>query len=102
MTAFDVDGHTLASERTAATVRVHLACRLPRRAATVTIARQIVQSTLALIGVADDCRDDIVLALTEACANAVLHADGDDGYQVTVMVGDDHCIVEVADGGIRA
>jgi serine/threonine-protein kinase RsbW len=100
MTAFDLDGHAPASEPATASVRVHLACRLPRQAVTVTMARQILQSTLALIGAADDCRDDIVLALTEACANAVLHADGDDGYQVTVTVGGDHCIVEVADGGV--
>jgi Histidine kinase-like ATPase domain len=47
---------------------------LPRDAASVPISRQVLDSCLETLGVAAGTRTDIALALSEACANVVLHA----------------------------
>lgn len=48
--------------------------------------------------VPSEAADDLVLALTEACANAVLHADGS-RYAVRIDVRAARCTIEVVDGG---
>ena len=62
-------------------------------------ARRILDQALAGIGVVDDCRADITLALTEACSNAIVHATAGAEYQVIVTVDRVRCVVEVIDGG---
>ena len=47
---------------------------MPRDAASVPISRQVLDSCLETLGVTADTRTDIALALSEACANVVLHA----------------------------
>ena len=42
--------------------------------------------------------ESLVLAVAEACNNAILHADGDD-FTVTVAVEDGRAVVTVADQG---
>jgi serine/threonine-protein kinase RsbW len=74
--------------------------RLPRQGASVATARRTVENALAGIGVGQECRDDIVLALSEACSNAVEHAQLGQGYAVVVTVGRTRCVVEVADTGV--
>jgi serine/threonine-protein kinase RsbW len=74
--------------------------RLPRQAASVATARGKLVNALAGIGVGQECRDDIVLALSEACSNAVEHAQLGQGYDVVVTVGRTRCIVDVTDTGV--
>jgi anti-sigma regulatory factor (Ser/Thr protein kinase) len=47
---------------------------LPRDAASVPLSRQVLDGCLETLGVADDTRTDIALALSEACANVIVHA----------------------------
>lgn len=68
---------------------------LPRDAASVPVSRQVLDGCLETLGVTPDTRDDIALALTEACANVVLHAGPGDEYEVTARVTDGQCIIEV-------
>jgi serine/threonine-protein kinase RsbW len=63
------------------------------------MARRILSATLATAGVTDECRTDILLALAEACANAVAHATPADSYEVTVRIDDVECQIEVVDAG---
>jgi serine/threonine-protein kinase RsbW len=79
---------------------LRLAIRLPRQAASVRTARHTLDNALAGIGVGQHCRDDIALALTEACSNAVEHAQMGREYDVIVTVGRTQCIVEVVDTGV--
>jgi serine/threonine-protein kinase RsbW len=79
---------------------LRLTVRMPRRPATVTQVRRLVARALVGIGVVDVCRDDILLALTEACANAVEHARAGDDYEVVVTVDRERCVVEVVDNGV--
>jgi len=74
--------------------------RLPRQAASVTTARHTLEHALAGIGVSQQCRDDIALALSEACSNAVEHARMGQAYDVVVTVGRTRCIVDVVDTGV--
>ena len=43
--------------------------------------------------------DEIVLALTEACANVVQHSGDDGDYEVAVRIDDDACRISVWDEG---
>jgi serine/threonine-protein kinase RsbW len=80
-------------------VNVRLSLSLPRDNASVPMARRILSTTLKSAGVTEECRTDILLALAEACANAVAHAQPADVYDVTVMLDDAECRIEVIDAG---
>ena len=72
---------------------------MPRDAASVPITRQVLDSYLETLGVTADTRTDIALALSEACANAVLHAGAARDYEVMARAADGRCVIEVANGG---
>ena len=73
---------------------------LPRSTQTVPLARSLLDTTLAIIGVTDDCRAHIALAMTEACANAVRHAHGPHEYRITITIDRRECTIDVDDQGI--
>lgn len=78
---------------------MRLSLSLPRDNASVPMARRILSTTLQSAGVTEECRADILLALAEACANAVAHAQPADEYAVTVLLDDSECRIEVIDAG---
>ena len=55
---------------------------LPRDAVSVPVSRQVLDSCLETLGVTPDTRADIVLALSEACANVIQHAGPGEEYEV--------------------
>lgn len=73
--------------------------RLPRDAATVPLVRTICRDAMTRLGVTEDCVADVALALTEACANVVTHAGGDDEYRVAVQFEPEWCHIRVIDMG---
>ena len=76
--------------------------RLRREAASVPLVRRILTGTMDTAGVDPEISYEIGLALTEACANVVEHAgngNAEEGYQVTVLIEDDCCRIEVVDSG---
>ena len=72
---------------------------MPRDTASVPISRQVLDSCLETLGVTADTRTDIALALSEACANAVLHAGAEQEYEVMARATDGRCVIEVANAG---
>ncbi len=72
---------------------------LPRDAATVPVARRVLDGALTALGVTAGCRQEVQLAVAEACANAVKHAAPASEYQLTVTVDDGRCMIDVADSG---
>jgi serine/threonine-protein kinase RsbW len=80
-------------------MKLSLVLCLPRDAETVRLTRKVLDASLAALGVADFVRDDIVLALGEACANVIEHADSSDEYEVRVQLTNSLCVVEVVDTG---
>jgi serine/threonine-protein kinase RsbW len=83
-------------------VEILVALSLPRDVASVPVSRQVLDSCLETLGVTPDTRNDIALALSEACANVVLHAGPGDDYTVTAATRAGRCIIEVVDNGYRA
>jgi serine/threonine-protein kinase RsbW len=81
-------------------VEIRYSLRLPRDAVTVPLVRTICRDAMARLGVTDDCQGDVALALTEACANVVQHADGDEnGYEVQIQFAGGMCHIRVIDQG---
>ena len=64
------------------------------------VARLLIGALFDTIGVTPACRDDVELALTEACTNVVRHARAGRPYQVNVDVTEYHCVIAVMDHGV--
>lgn len=80
-------------------MEIRLSLSLPRDRSTVPLTRRVLDAALAVFSVTRDCRDDIGLAVGEACANAVQHATAGAEYEVTVTIQEDRCIIDVVDEG---
>ncbi len=78
-------------------VKVQL--RLPCDARYVPILRNVTRCLLADLGAPGEASDDIQVAVSEACANAVRHATGATEYLVSVGVDYDRCEIEIVDRG---
>lgn len=63
------------------------------------LVRAITDQALAAYGATAECRQDIAVALGEACGNAIRHAWTSDEYAVTVGIADGVCLFEVTDAG---
>lgn len=72
---------------------------LPRDARYLPVLRNLADCMLSNFTVPDDAMQDIKVAMTEACGNAVRHADGVAEYAVFLQVSESACEVEVVDGG---
>jgi anti-sigma regulatory factor (Ser/Thr protein kinase) len=70
-------------------------------AESVVLARQMVRGLIDFLGWDDASRNDVSIAVTEACTNAVLHAypDGDGEYAVRAWVEAERLVVAVRDQG---
>jgi serine/threonine-protein kinase RsbW len=76
-------------------VEIKMVLHLPRDAASVPVSRQVLDSYLETLGVVPDTRADIALALSEACANVILHAGPGEEYEVQVSTRNRRCAIEV-------
>ena len=80
-------------------MNLKIALCLPRDGKTVSLVRAVAADALARFGVTRECSDDIGLALSEACANVIRHADESDEYEVRLEVDDLRCAITVIDTG---
>ncbi|GAA2476552.1 hypothetical protein GCM10010406_10900 [Streptomyces thermolineatus] len=80
---------------------VRWSLQLRREAASVPFARRVLLGAMEAAGVDPDISHDLSVALSEACANAVEHAEGDlsGTYRVTAEIDGDRCRIEVTDFG---
>lgn len=81
----------------ASTFTLHLS--IPRHARYVALLRRLAACIFDDLGVPRQDAQDIQLALTEACANAVRHASGTQSYTVGLTVDATGCQVDVMDLG---
>lgn len=77
---------------------VKMQLSLPTEARYVGMMRNVAQSVMTDIGAPGDATEDVELAVTEACANAVRHSDVGE-YIVHLNVDDAVCHVEIVDSG---
>ncbi|HKT03247.1 MAG TPA: ATP-binding protein [Rugosimonospora sp.] len=80
-------------------MEVRLALHLPRDAVSVPLTRRILLAALTSLGVTEDCRADIQLAVAEACGNVIRHAGPTEEYAVSVFFDAEQCTIEVVDKG---
>ena len=80
-------------------MNIAFSVRLPVDAQSVPLVRGLLRQALEHLGVAASGIDDILLALTEACANVVQHAGDHEEYQVDVAIDDTVCRISVLDDG---
>ena len=80
-------------------LHVRLRMKLPNDARSVALARRLVRCALGSLDVTEDCTDDLVLAVSEACTNVLDHAGLDDEYEVVAGIDGSRCVLEIADDG---
>jgi anti-sigma regulatory factor (Ser/Thr protein kinase) len=80
-------------------VDVAFSVRLPVDAQSVPLVRGLVRQALQYLGVVASGIDEVLLALSEACANVVHHAGEHEEYQVDVTIDDHVCRITVLDDG---
>jgi len=61
--------------------------------------RRVLGDTLTRLGVDATCIDDLLLAVTEACTNVLLHAGPGHRYELVAHVSSTRCVLEVVDSG---
>ena len=76
-------------------VNIHFTVRLPVDAQSVPLVRGLLRQALEHLEVGGGTIDEILLALSEACANVVRHAADQDEYQVDVVIDDQVCRISV-------
>ncbi|QKW13547.1 ATP-binding protein [Verrucosispora sp. NA02020] len=72
---------------------------LPRQPSSVTRARHVLTTLLSLTDVGEEARDHLAVMMSEACANAVLHADSGSTVDVTILIDGHDCLIEVGNRG---
>lgn len=80
-------------------MQVRMDLTLPRDARYVGLLRSVAVGALQELSVPRGAVEDVELALGEACANAVRHAEGTSAYHVSLCVGADGCEIEIVDVG---
>jgi len=80
-------------------MRMSVRLSLPREVDSVPAVRRLLRCALTTLRVNRQAGGDLEIALTEACANVIKHADGAEDYEVRLDVGEDHCSIDVVDNG---
>ena len=76
-------------------MKIEFTVRLPADAHSVPFARGLCRKALDHLRVSKETVDEIVLALTEACANVVRRGGQESDYEVAVRIDDDVCRISV-------
>ena len=54
---------------------------------------------LSLTDAGEESRGHLAVLISEACANAVMHAEHDSTVDVTIVIDGHHCLIEVGNRG---
>ena len=76
-------------------MEITMVLNLPRDAVSVPVSRQVLDACLETLGVTEETRGDIALALSEACGNVIQHAGPGDEYEVQIRARNRRCAIEV-------
>ena len=79
---------------------IDFSVHLPTDPHSVPLVRGLLRQALEHLAVPQTVVDEILLALTEACANVVDHVADHEAYEVDVAIDDATCRVSVLDGGV--
>src|ERR1700722_2936696 len=72
----------------------------PRESLSVPVMRRVLGDTLSRLGIDENCVEDLLLAVTEACTNVLRHSGpGGRRYELVGHVSSKRCLLEVLDSG---
>jgi anti-sigma regulatory factor (Ser/Thr protein kinase) len=80
-------------------MQLELALALPRQARSVVVARHLVRAAMVEVGVTDECRHDIEVAVSEACTNVLEQTGPSQEWELRLQVLEDRCVLRVVDIG---
>jgi serine/threonine-protein kinase RsbW len=80
-------------------VHLRMTLSLPRHPSTVVCARGALNALLTLTGITDEWRDELVVIISEACTNAVEHSAPGSAVDISVIVDDHECVLEIGNRG---
>jgi serine/threonine-protein kinase RsbW len=80
-------------------VDIEFSLALPRDAIGIPMVRRVLGDAMRSLNVSETCIADMLLAVSEACSNAVRHGGPANRYEVTAAIGAGQCDVRVADNG---
>jgi serine/threonine-protein kinase RsbW len=80
-------------------VDIEFSLALPRDAIGIPMVRRVLGDAMRSLSVSEACISDMLLAVSEACSNAVRHGGPANRYEVTASIGLGRCDVRVADQG---
>lgn len=80
-------------------MRTGFSISLPRRAYTVSVVRDVLGALLHRSGLCEECVDDILLSVSETCANAVEHGDPSPDYEVEAELAPGWCELRISHTG---
>ena len=80
-------------------MQVSFRLSLPRDEASVPVTRRLIAQALRVVGVDPDTVSDVEIALSEACANVLRHAQMGDSYEVRAGFDQELAFLEILDQG---
>lgn len=80
-------------------MELRIALSLPRDEVSVPLVRRLTTNAMRVLGIEGDCLEELQVALSEACANVLRHAQAEDDYEVRVRVDGRAVVIDVVDRG---
>lgn len=80
-------------------MNLRMTLSLPRDTSTVTCSRAVIGMLLSVAGTTAECCEELAVIMTEACTNAVVHSAPDTEIDISVIVEDRQCILEIGNRG---
>jgi serine/threonine-protein kinase RsbW len=80
-------------------MRVTMALSLPRQPSSVTRARHVLTTLLSLTDADEESRGHLAVLISEACANAVMHAAPSSAVDVSIVIDDGDCLIDIGNRG---
>jgi serine/threonine-protein kinase RsbW len=80
-------------------MRLTMTLSLPRQSSSVTRSRRVLTTLLSLTDADEEIRGHLAVLISEACANAVVHADTGSTVDIAIAIDDHDCVVEVGNQG---
>jgi serine/threonine-protein kinase RsbW len=72
---------------------------LPRHTSTIACSRAVLSVLLSVAGTTAECRDELAVIMTEACTNAVVHSSPGSQVDISVILEDGRCVLEIGNQG---
>ncbi|AVT29288.1 hypothetical protein C6361_07045 [Plantactinospora sp. BC1] len=80
-------------------MRVTTTLSLPRQPSSVTRARHVLTTLLSLTDATEEACGHLAVLISEACANAVVHAEPESTVDITIVIDEHACLIEVGNRG---